>query len=61
MIKDCARILDNTVLPAGTVVPPLTVFGGNPGRLICKLPETWQLLWGAFAETYYRSFKKRDS
>lgn len=33
MLKDCCKILDNTVLPPETVVPPFTVFSGCPGQL----------------------------
>ena len=31
VLKDCCKILDNTVLPPETVVPPFTVFAGCPG------------------------------
>lgn len=33
VLKDCCKILDNTVLPPETVVPPFTVFSGCPGQL----------------------------
>uniref|UniRef100_A0A8C4K584 Dynactin subunit 5 n=1 Tax=Dromaius novaehollandiae TaxID=8790 RepID=A0A8C4K584_DRONO len=33
VLKDCCKILDNTVLPPETVVPPFTVFSGCPGKL----------------------------
>lgn len=32
VLKDCCKILDNTVLPPETVVPPFTVFSGCPGQ-----------------------------
>lgn len=31
IIKDCAKIADNTVLPPNTVVPALSLFSGAPG------------------------------
>jgi hypothetical protein len=31
ILKDCCAIADNTVLAPETVVPPFTLFGGNPG------------------------------
>lgn len=31
MIKDCAKIADNTVIPPNTVVPALALFSGSPG------------------------------
>ena len=33
IIKDCARIADNTVIPPNTVVPALALFAGSPGAL----------------------------
>lgn len=33
IIKDCARIADNTVIPPNTVVPALALFAGSPGML----------------------------
>lgn len=31
IIKDCARIADNTIIPPNTVVPALALFSGSPG------------------------------
>jgi dynactin-5 len=31
IIKDCAKIADNTILPPNTVVPALSLFSGSPG------------------------------
>ena len=33
IIKDCAKVLDNAVIPPNTVVPALATFGGSPGEL----------------------------
>lgn len=40
VLKDCCKILDNTVLPPETVVPPFTVFSGCPGQ-----PHSTSTLW----------------
>ena len=37
VLKDCCRIEDGAVLPPDTVVPPFTIFGGNPGAP--RLPQ----------------------
>ena len=31
IIKDCAKIADNTIVPPNTVIPALSLFGGSPG------------------------------
>ena len=31
IIKDCAKIADNTIIPPNTVIPGLTLFAGSPG------------------------------
>jgi dynactin 5 len=31
IIKDCAKIADNTIVPPNTVVPALAYFAGSPG------------------------------
>lgn len=40
VLKDCCKILDNTVLPPETVVPPFTVFSGCPGEQKKKKRKT---------------------
>lgn len=32
IIKDCAKIADNTIVPPNTVVPALAYFAGSPGK-----------------------------
>lgn len=32
IIKDCAKIADNTIIPPNTVIPALTLFAGSPGE-----------------------------
>ena len=31
IIKDCAQVADNTVIPPNTVIPALAMFAGSPG------------------------------
>ena len=57
IIKDCARIADNTVLPANTVVPALALFAGVPGRFVEDLPETTQELVEMQTKQYYQRFQ----
>ncbi|WVQ79953.1 hypothetical protein IAT38_002054 [Cryptococcus sp. DSM 104549] len=57
VIKDLAVILPNTVLPEGTVVSSMSVWGGNPGRLIDTLPETFQEVMEAKCKNYYQRFR----
>ena len=32
IIKDCAKIADNTIVPPNTVIPALALFAGSPGQ-----------------------------
>ena len=41
IIKDLAVILPGTVLPEATVIPPMTIWGGNPGQ---PLFESWLMM-----------------
>ncbi|XP_023375861.1 dynactin subunit 5, partial [Pteropus vampyrus] len=56
VLKDCCRILDNTVLPPETVVPPFTVFSGCPGLFSGELPECTQELMIDVTKSYYQKF-----
>lgn len=47
IIKDCAKIADGAVVAPGTVVPSMTVFGGQPAKFVSELPETWPELMEA--------------
>ncbi|OWZ60090.1 dynactin 5 [Cryptococcus neoformans c45] len=57
VIKDLAVILPNTVLPEGTVVASMSVWGGNPGRMVDTLPETYQETMEARCKSYYQRFR----
>lgn len=56
VLKDCCKILDNTVLPPETVVPPFTVFSGCPGLFSGELPECTQELMIDVTKSYYQKF-----
>lgn len=52
IIKDCAKIADNTIIPPNTVIPALTLFAGSPGeqRGITKNSTSCSLDIGHFVE-----------
>lgn len=54
MLRDCCVILDGTELAPDTVVPPFTVFGGVPGRMVAELGETTPSRMVAAAEEAFR-------
>lgn len=60
VIKDCARILSDSVVADGTVIPSLTVWGGNPARLISTLPETFQETMEEKCKRYYGNFRAAE-
>ena len=39
IIKDCAKIADNTIVPPNTVVPALALFSGSPGLVSPPAPS----------------------
>jgi len=61
VIKDCARIADNTILPDNTVVPALAHFAGIPGRFVEDLPETTQELVEVQTKTHYQRFVPQEA
>ncbi|KAI9799767.1 MAG: Dynactin subunit 5 [Piccolia ochrophora] len=40
ILRDCVRVLEGCVVPAGMVVPSFSVVGGRPGRVVGEVPET---------------------
>jgi len=40
IIKDNCKILSNTIIPPGMVIPPFSVVAGCPGRIVGELPES---------------------
>lgn len=42
IIKDCVKILAGSVVPPDTVIPPFTVYGGNPASYLHDLHDSFQ-------------------
>ncbi|KAK9316345.1 trimeric LpxA-like protein [Lipomyces starkeyi] len=40
IIKDCVLVLDGTVIPSTTCIPPFAVVAGNPAIVVDELPES---------------------
>lgn len=57
VLKDCCKILDNTVLPPETVVPPFTVFSGCPGRLQPDTCMPWLMPFFAYVAFPFSFFR----
>ena len=53
VIKDCCKILDGSILPPDTVVPPFTVFGGSPAKYQSELSECYQEVQTQQTVQYY--------
>mmetsp|Transcript_2454 Transcript_2454/g.3588 ORF Transcript_2454/g.3588 Transcript_2454/m.3588 type:complete len:202 (+) Transcript_2454:115-720(+) len=56
MVSSCVKILDNTVLAPNTVCPPFTVFGGSPGKVVGRLPPSFQHYCIDQTVTFYKNF-----
>eukprot|EP00485_Elphidium_margaritaceum_P008374 CAMPEP_0202690830 /NCGR_PEP_ID=MMETSP1385-20130828/5720_1 /ASSEMBLY_ACC=CAM_ASM_000861 /TAXON_ID=933848 /ORGANISM="Elphidium margaritaceum" /LENGTH=278 /DNA_ID=CAMNT_0049346143 /DNA_START=23 /DNA_END=859 /DNA_ORIENTATION=+ len=61
VVEDCGMVLENTVLAPATVVPPYTVFAGNPGRCIGRLPPTFDMIMNEHTHMFYQAFKVDES
>ena len=77
IIKDCAKIADNTIIPPNTVVPALSLFSGSPGtcfltpspqiptdfvgKFVDDLPENTQEMVEAYTKLYYNRFLPSES
>ena len=40
IVKDNCKIVSNTIIPPGMVIPPFSVVAGCPGRIVGELPES---------------------
>jgi dynactin-5 len=57
VLKDNCKILDGSVVPADTVIPPFTVWGGRPAVMVGELPETSMIIHKELAVQFFRNFQ----
>ncbi len=57
IIKDCARILDGSVVAPNTVVPSFSIFAGSPATQIGELPETFSESCESKMKDFYQRFR----
>ncbi|KAF7458923.1 Dynactin subunit 5 [Cryptosporidium felis] len=57
VIKDNCTILPDTVIPPNTLVPPFTEWGGVPGTMLRRLPESQGIVLQQSAIEYYNNFQ----
>jgi dynactin-5 len=41
MIRENCKILPNTTIPSQMIIPPNSVVGGRPGRIVGEVGEGW--------------------
>ncbi|KAH8583642.1 dynactin subunit p25-like [Cryptosporidium sp. chipmunk genotype I] len=57
IIKDNCVILPNTTIAPNTLIPPFTEWGGTPGVMLRRLPESQNILLQQSAIEYYNNFQ----
>ena len=57
IIKDCARILDGSVVAPNTVIPSFSIFAGSPATMVGELPETFSESCEAKMKDFSRRFR----
>ncbi|KAF8678790.1 Dynactin, subunit p25 [Rhizoctonia solani] len=60
IIKDCAKIDDNSIVPPNTVIPALARFGGSPAQFIEELPESTMENVEIHTKGYYSRFQPQE-
>ena len=70
IIGDNSRVLDDSIVPSDTVIPPNCLFGGKPGiyilhwYLACfieELHESTNIQHREFCQTYFNNFKPKEN
>ena len=56
VIATCCLVRDGCVLVEQTVCPPLSVWEGNPGRMVGRLPDCWREMWMEHCRQYFKHF-----
>jgi dynactin-5 len=59
VLSDCCMLLEGTHLAPGSVVPPFAIMGGSPGKLVGKLPESFQEQCTELTGIYYKQFRRQ--
>ncbi|KAJ1604681.1 dynactin subunit p25-like [Cryptosporidium canis] len=57
IIKDNCIILPDTTIAPNTLIPPFTEWGGTPGVMLRRLPESQNVLLQQSAVEYYNNFQ----
>ncbi|KAN0060064.1 hypothetical protein ACQY0O_008037 [Thecaphora frezii] len=57
IIKDSVRILDGSVVAPNTVIPPFSIYAGNPAKWVGDLPESFPENFEAKRKDYYQRFR----
>ncbi len=57
ILSNCCEIEANSVVTPGTVTPPFTVWGGNPAKLIKRLPDTYQASLTDYMKGFFTVFQ----
>lgn len=57
IIKDNCIILPDTTIAPNTLIPPFTEWGGTPGVMLRRLPESQNVLLQQSAIEYYNNFQ----
>ena len=58
VLSSCCEILPDTILAPGTVVPPFSVYGGQPGRLVDSLPEGFIEAQALLVKSQYERYQR---
>lgn len=53
IIKDCAKIADNTIVPPNTVIPAMALFSGSPGLIMRNTAVYWWADWNFKCRSIY--------
>jgi len=56
VIGTCCVVRDGCVLVEQSVCPPLSVWEGNPGRMVGRLPDCWREMWMEYCRQYFKHF-----
>lgn len=56
VVSTCCLLRDGCVLVEQTVCPPLSVWEGNPARMVGRLPDAWREMWMEHCRQYFKHF-----